>query len=164
MGKAVRIPLEEDRRVFTPLARRSLKWERCYDKRTAVERANSRLDTSFGVEKHPVRGLTKMDTRCCLALVVMLAMAVGRIKANQAEKNAKPSTGRLSDATQSAKRRRPWGVVRRAAHGSAITENGADPGSLKALRRRIRLLPAHPIGRAWVVAGIGGTAIRRKGP
>jgi len=27
-----------------------------------------------------------MDTRCSLALVVMLAMAVGRIKANQAEK------------------------------------------------------------------------------
>jgi len=86
VGKAVRIPLETDRRVFTPLARSSLKWERCYDKRTAVERVNSRLDTSFGFEKHTIRGLTKMDTRCCLALVVMLAMAVGRIKANQAEK------------------------------------------------------------------------------
>jgi hypothetical protein len=58
----VRIALEEDRRVFTPLPRSSLKWERCYDKRTAVERVNSRL-----------------------ALVVMLAMAVGRIKTNQAE-------------------------------------------------------------------------------
>lgn len=59
---------------------------RCYDKRTAVERVNSRLDTSFGFERHTIRGLTKMDARCCLALVVMLAMAVGRIKANQAEK------------------------------------------------------------------------------
>jgi hypothetical protein len=49
-----------------------------------VERVNSRLDTSFGLEKHTIRGLTKMYTRCCLALVVMLAMAVGRIKANQA--------------------------------------------------------------------------------
>jgi hypothetical protein len=85
VGKAVRIPLHEDRRVFTPLARGSLKWERCYDKRTAVERVNSRLDTSFGFEKHTIRGLTKMYTRCCLALVVMLAMGVGRIKANQAE-------------------------------------------------------------------------------
>ena len=85
-GKAVRIPLEEDRRVFTPLARGSLKWERCYDKRTSVERVNSRLDESFGFEKHTIRGLAKMDTRCSLALVVMLAMAVGRIKANQAEK------------------------------------------------------------------------------
>ena len=85
VGKAVRIPLDGDRRVFTPLPRSSLKWERCYDKRTAVERVNSRLDVSFGFEKHTIRGLTKMYTRCCLALVVMLAMAVGRIKTNQAE-------------------------------------------------------------------------------
>jgi len=85
LGKAVRIPLNEDRRVFTPLARSSLKWERCYDRRTAVERVNSRLDVSFGFEKHTIRGLRKMSTRCTLALAVMLAMAVGRIKANQAE-------------------------------------------------------------------------------
>jgi Transposase domain (DUF772)/Transposase DDE domain len=84
LGKAVRIPLDEDRRVFTPLARSSLKWERCYNRRTAVERVNARLDTSFGFEKHTIRGLKKMSTRCTLALVVMLAMAVGRIKANQA--------------------------------------------------------------------------------
>jgi hypothetical protein len=83
LGKAVRIPLDEDRRVFTPLPRSSLKWERCYDRRTAVERVNSRLDVSFGFEKHMIRGLTKMSTRCTLAL--MLAMAVGRIKANQSD-------------------------------------------------------------------------------
>jgi hypothetical protein len=85
LGKAVRIPLDEDRRVFTPLARSSLKWKRCYDRRTAVERVNSRLDTSFGFEQHTIRGLKKMSTRCTLALTVMLAMALGRIKANQAE-------------------------------------------------------------------------------
>ena len=85
LGKAVRIPLQEDRRVFTPLARSSLKWERCYDRRTAVERVNSRLDVSFGFEKHTIRGLKKMSTRCCVALAVMLAMAVGRIKVNQSE-------------------------------------------------------------------------------
>jgi hypothetical protein len=85
VGKAVRISLEEDRRVFTPLPRSSQKWQRCYDKRMAVERLNSRLDVSFGFEHHTIRGLTKMYSRCCLALVVMLAMAVGRIKAGQAE-------------------------------------------------------------------------------
>jgi hypothetical protein len=84
-GKAVRISLEEDRRVFTPLPRSSLKWDRCYDKRTSVERVNSRLDTSFGFENHTIRGLAKMTTRCSLALAVMLAMAVGRIKGQQAE-------------------------------------------------------------------------------
>jgi hypothetical protein len=85
LGKAVRIPVDEDRRVFTPLPRSSLKWKRCYDRRTAVERVNSRLDVSFGFEKHTIRGLKKMSTRCTLALAVMLAMAMGRIKANHAE-------------------------------------------------------------------------------
>lgn len=62
-------------------------WERCwYDRRTAVERVNSRLDVSFGFEKHTIRDLKKMGTRCCtLALAVILAMAVGRIKANHSE-------------------------------------------------------------------------------
>jgi hypothetical protein len=54
VGKAVRTSHETDWRVFTPVARCSLKWERCYDKRTAVERVNSRLDTSFGFDKHTV--------------------------------------------------------------------------------------------------------------
>jgi hypothetical protein len=85
VGTAVRIALDQDRRVFTPLPRSSLKWQRCYAKRTSVERVNSRLDTSFGFEQHTIRGLTKMTTRCSLALAVMLAMAVGRIKGQQAE-------------------------------------------------------------------------------
>jgi hypothetical protein len=40
---------------------------------------NSRLDVSFGFEKHTIRGLRKMRTRCALALSIMLAMALGRI-------------------------------------------------------------------------------------
>ena len=39
----------------------------------------------FGFENHTIRGLAKMRTRCTLALVVMLAMALGRIRAGQAE-------------------------------------------------------------------------------
>jgi hypothetical protein len=79
----VRIPLEEDRRIFTPLARSSYKWTNCYKKRTAVERVNSRLDESYGFEKHFIRGLQKMKLRCALALMVMLAIAVGRIREKQ---------------------------------------------------------------------------------
>jgi hypothetical protein len=75
-------PFEEDRRIFTPIAHSSYKWEREYDKRTAVERVNSRLDVSFGFEKHYIRD-KKMKIRCGLALCVMLAMAVGRIKEGQ---------------------------------------------------------------------------------
>jgi hypothetical protein len=51
-NKSLRIPLEEDRRIFTPLARSSYKWEMLYRKRTSIERVNSRLDVSFGFERH----------------------------------------------------------------------------------------------------------------
>jgi hypothetical protein len=56
----VRVPLKEDIRVFTPVARASVKWKRVYNKRTSVERVNSRIDQVFGFEEHFVRGLTKM--------------------------------------------------------------------------------------------------------
>jgi len=86
VSQAVRIPLSEDRRVFTPLARSSYAWTREYKKRTSVERVNSRLDVSFGFERHFIRGLKKMRLRVGLALCVMLAMALGRAKENQSEK------------------------------------------------------------------------------
>jgi hypothetical protein len=86
VGTAIRIPLEEDRRVFTPLARSSFRWESVYKKRTAVERVNSRLDVSFGFERHYIRGLQKMRLRCSVALCVMLAMALGRIREKQKER------------------------------------------------------------------------------
>jgi hypothetical protein len=82
----VRIPLHEDRRVFTPVARPSAKWKKIYDKRTAVERVNSRIDRVFGFEDHCIRGLRKMNLRCSLALVTMLAMALGRIRTKQEHK------------------------------------------------------------------------------
>jgi hypothetical protein len=85
-GRIVRIPLGENRRLFTPLARSSYKWTRIYKKRTAVERVNSRLDVSFGFERHFIRGRKKMEVRMGLALVVMLAMAVGWIEAGEREK------------------------------------------------------------------------------
>src|SRR5690625_16972 len=84
--QGIRIPLKEDRRIFTPIDRARYKWKREYQKRTAVERVNSRLDVSFGFENHTIRGLTKMKVRIGLALSVMLAMALGRIKENQCDK------------------------------------------------------------------------------
>jgi len=77
---SIRISLLEDRRIFTPLPRSSYKWQNLYKKRTAAERVNSRLDVSFGFEQHYIRGQKKMHFRCSLALCVMLAMAVGRVK------------------------------------------------------------------------------------
>jgi hypothetical protein len=80
---AVRIPMKEEPRVFTPVARSSYKWKVLYDKRTSVERVNSRIDVSYGFERHYIRGLQKMKVRCGLALMVMLAIAVGRLRQNQ---------------------------------------------------------------------------------
>jgi hypothetical protein len=83
--KSERVSLEIDRRIFTPVSRSSYAWEREYKKRTAVERVNSRLDVSFGFEKHFIRGQRKMEIRVGFALCVMLAMAVGRIKEKHQE-------------------------------------------------------------------------------
>jgi len=77
---SIRVSIAEDRRVFSPLPRSSYRFVNLYKKRTSVERVNSRLDVSFGFEHHFIRGLKKMEIRCSLALCVMLAMALGRVK------------------------------------------------------------------------------------
>ncbi len=79
-GRIVRIPLSRDRRMFVPVARSSYAWGRAYKQRTAVERVNSRLDVSFGFERHFIRGMKKMNLRVSLAMLVMNALAVGHIK------------------------------------------------------------------------------------
>jgi hypothetical protein len=84
-GRVVRVPLSFDRRIFTPTPRPTPKWEQAYHCRTAVERVNSRIDRVLGFEQHFIRGQDKMTTRVTLALVVLLAMALGRINANQQE-------------------------------------------------------------------------------
>ena len=84
-GRIVRVPRSIDPRTLTPLARPTLAFERLYKKRTAVERVNSRLDVSYGFERHFIRGLAKMRLRCSVALVVMLAMALGRVRQKRRE-------------------------------------------------------------------------------
>ena len=99
-GRTVRVPLELDRRIspcsrpldaprwrakFTPMARPTAKWQKAYHRRTAVERVNARLDRVLGFEEHFIRGRAKMEGRVTLALLVMLAMALGRIRADQAK-------------------------------------------------------------------------------
>lgn len=84
-GRTLRIPLSDDWRVFTPLARHCHAWEKAYDHRTSVERVNSRIDLLLGFERHFIRGLAKMQARVGLGLLVLLSMALGRIRANQAD-------------------------------------------------------------------------------
>jgi len=77
--------LSEDRRIFTPVARSSYKWEKLYKKRTSIERVNSRIEVSYGYERHYIRGLKKMKLRCGLSLCVMQAIAVGRLRKKEEE-------------------------------------------------------------------------------
>ncbi len=84
-GRIIRIPLSLDRRLFVPTPRHSYKFKNQYKKRVAVERVNSRLDVSFGFERHFIRGQQKMQVQVGLALIVMLAMALGRIQQGQSK-------------------------------------------------------------------------------
>ena len=84
--KVYSIELNEDRRVFTQIARDSQKWQRIYKKRTALERINGRLDRDFNLENHKVRGLAKATVLVDIMMIGMLAMAKGHIINKQEEK------------------------------------------------------------------------------
>ena len=84
-GRVARIPLARDWRVFTPVARSSYQWNKLNNARSSVERVNSRLDCVLGFERHTIRGGKKMKMRMTLALIVMLAMALGRIRDGQSD-------------------------------------------------------------------------------
>ena len=81
----IRIPLATDRRIFTQVQRETYKWKRLYKMRTSVERVNSRLDGAYGFEERRTRGLARTKLHVGLALLVMLAMAVGQAKNNREE-------------------------------------------------------------------------------
>ena len=85
-GRIVRIKItEQDRRIFAPTPHGSPSWRRGYNRRSALERINNRIDNSFGFERHFIRGQAKMQTRVGLALAVMMAMALGHVKAGRIE-------------------------------------------------------------------------------
>ena len=86
-GRILRIDLDShDRRIFTPTPWGSPSWRRGYNRRTAMERINSRLDQAFNFETHYIRGRAKMKTRLGLALAVMMAMALAQARAGRPER------------------------------------------------------------------------------
>jgi hypothetical protein len=85
-GRIVRIKLDEqDRRIFVPTPHGSPSWQRGYNRRSALERINNRIDRHFGFEQHFIRGIAKMTTRVGLAIAVMMAMALGHIQQGRPE-------------------------------------------------------------------------------
>ena len=85
-GRVVRVPLERDRRIFLPLHRHSQGFAKGYNKRTAVERVNSRIDQVYGFEHHFIRGKAKVRLRLGLALLVMLGTALAWVEAGKVER------------------------------------------------------------------------------
>lgn len=85
-GKVYNIELSTDERIFTPIARNSNKWKKIYNKRTALERINGRLDRDFNLENNKVRGLKKATVIIDIMMIGMLAMAKGHIINNQLDK------------------------------------------------------------------------------
>jgi hypothetical protein len=79
-GKKYKIYVSYDERVFLPVARDSKKFARLYKCRTSVERLNGRLDRDYMFEDHCIRGLKKMKLMTSLTLLIMNAMALGKIK------------------------------------------------------------------------------------
>ena len=83
-GRVVRIGLDQhDQRIFTPAPYGSPAWKRGYRRRAALERINARVDRSFEFEQHFIRGLSRMRTRVGLALSVMMALALGQVRAGR---------------------------------------------------------------------------------
>lgn len=64
------------------LDRSSYKWKSEYNKRTALERINNRLDRSFGFELHTTRGEQKIAIKLTIVFSVMHAVALGRVREN----------------------------------------------------------------------------------
>lgn len=84
--KVYSIEISEDPRVFTPIARDSLKWKKIYNKRTALERINGRFDRDFNLENHKVRGLKKAKVLIDIMMIGMMSIAKGHILNNEVEK------------------------------------------------------------------------------
>ena len=79
-GYVLKLPITEDIRRHPPVPRESKKWERLYKMRTAVERVNSRVKDTLGLNNITVRGIARVTVRSALSLLVMLAAAVSMAK------------------------------------------------------------------------------------
>jgi len=79
-GQVIRIPLKEDYRRYTAVARETKKWNRLYNLRTASERVNSRLKEVLKVEEHHRRGKKKIRLWISLRLGVMSGCALAMAK------------------------------------------------------------------------------------
>ena len=85
-GRVLRVPLEENPRLFTPLYQHSQAFKDLYKGRTSIERHFFRLDHFYGFEHPQWGGLAKVTARVTMALTAMLATALAWIAAGREDK------------------------------------------------------------------------------
>ena len=82
LGPTRRILLNKaNRSIFPPTPHGTHGWMKGYARRTAIERLNARLDDGFRFGSHTIRGKARMTARVGLVLAVMMALALGSVKA-----------------------------------------------------------------------------------
>lgn len=79
-GMVVKINVNDDLRRFCIPHRNSKNWQKIYDKRTSVERCNSRLKENLTTNQLDVGGIGKVKTHIYLNVIVLLASALAANK------------------------------------------------------------------------------------
>lgn len=81
----VTIPPEDDLRRVGPVARVSKEYKTLYNKRSSVERVNSRLKETRRLEDFRFSRIKKVTIHCLLSVLTMQAAAVAHVRAGQLE-------------------------------------------------------------------------------
>ncbi len=80
LGYTVDLKIADDYRRLCQVPRSTKQWGELYNMRVSVERAFSRLKEFRKLNNSHVRGLPKIEIHCCLAVLVMQSMALGKVK------------------------------------------------------------------------------------
>lgn len=84
-GMVVKVNIKDDLRRFSIPHRGSRKWNELYNKRTSVERCNSRLKEYLTANDLHVRGIEKVKTHIYLNAIILLASALALKKVKETE-------------------------------------------------------------------------------
>ena len=81
-GRVVRIPVAKNFRIFSPVLKGTPKWQRLYNKRSAVERFNFRMKGMLNFDSRNLRGLDNIKLKSALSIMAMVGMFLARLRAN----------------------------------------------------------------------------------
>ena len=79
-NRIFRINHSEDIRIFPKVFQQSHKFERLYNKRSAIERINDRLDRDVMFENYTMRGLEKVTLYVTMACLGTLGFAYSKVQ------------------------------------------------------------------------------------